>query len=134
MTDVSARDVRVLPDGWTRFDVRAGSEREQMKTHVLGQAGVYAGLAATAVGRAFGLSLDEIANGLEKVRPTPGRLHVRKGRNGSILLDDAYNANRVSATLALESLAQLGGQGKRIAVFGDMLELGEYARRASRLR
>lgn len=124
--DVSARDVKVLPDGWTQFDVHAGPEAGRMKTQVLGQAGVYAALAATAVGRAFGMTLAEIANGLAKVRPTPGRLHVRKGRNGSILLDDAYNANRVSATLALESLAQLGGGGKRIAVFGDMLELGEY--------
>ncbi len=127
LTDVSARNISVMPDGWTRFDVYAGSERGQMKTRVLGQAGVYAGLAAAAVGQALGLTLDEIRNGLEKVRPTPGRLHVRQGRNGSILLDDAYNANRVSATLALESLAQLGGQGKRFAVFGDMLELGEYA-------
>ena len=132
-TDVSGQSVRVQPDGWTRFDVQAGSERGQLKTRVLGQAGVYAALAATAVGRTLGLTLDEIAKGLTKVRAAPGRLHVRQGRNGSILLDDAYNANRVSATLALESLAQLSGQGRKFAVFGDMLELGEYAAEEHRL-
>ena len=132
-TDITAQNVKVMPDGWTHFDVGAGSQLVQMKTQVLGQAGVYAALAATAVGRVFGLTLDEIAAGLAKVCPAPGRLHVRKGRNGSVLLDDAYNANRVSATLALESLAQLGGQGKRIAVFGDMLELGEFTAEEHRL-
>lgn len=133
MADVLAQNVKVLPDGWTRFDVQAGAERGQLQTQVLGQAGVYAALAATAVGRTLGLTLDEIATGLAKVRPAPGRLHVRQGRNGSTLLDDAYNANRVSATLALESLAELGGQGRKFAVFGDMLELGEYAPEEHRL-
>ena len=133
MADVSAQNVKVLPDGWTQFDVQAGSDRGQLKTQVLGQAGVYAALAATAVGRTLGLTLDEIAKGLAKVRPAPGRLHVRQGHNGSVLLDDAYNANRVSATLALQSLAQLGGQGRKFAVFGDMLELGEYAAEEHRL-
>ena len=133
MTDITGQNVKVLPDGWTHFDVSAGSQQVQMKIQVLGQAGVYAALAATAVGRVFGLTLDEIAAGLAKVLPAPGRLHVRKGRNGSVLLDDAYNANRVSATLALESLTQLGGQSKRIAVFGDMLELGEFTAEEHRL-
>jgi len=133
MADTSAENVKVLPDGWTQFVAHAESEEEQMQTRVLGQAGVYAALAATAVGRVFGMTLREIAQGLAQVLPTPGRLHVRQGRNGSILLDDAYNANRVSATLALQSLTQLGGQGKKIAVFGDMLELGEYAAEEHRL-
>ena len=133
MTDITAQNVNTLPDGWTQFDVSTGSENGLMKTRVLGQAGVYAALAATAVGREFGLTLDEIAKGLAKVSPAPGRLQVRNGRKGSVLLDDAYNANRVSATLALESLAQLGGQGKRIVVFGDMLELGEFTAEEHRL-
>lgn len=126
-TDVVGREARVLPDGWTQFSVASGSDERQMKTRILGQAGVYAALAATAVGREFGFSLDEIAAGLAKVRPAPGRLHVRAGRKESVLIDDAYNANRVSAIVALELLAQLGAEGKRVAVLGDMLELGEYA-------
>ncbi len=126
IADVSGKNVTVLSDGWTQFDVHAGSEVGQLRIQVLGHAGVYAALAATTVGRACGMTLEHIATGLARVRPAPGRLHVRQGRNGSVLLDDAYNANRVSATLALESLAQLGGKGKRFAVFGDMLELGEY--------
>ncbi len=132
-TDVSAQNVSVLSDGRTQFEVLAGTQKGKVVTRILGQAGVYAALAATAVGCEYGLSLDEIAAGLAKVRPAPGRLHVRKGRNGSVLLDDAYNANRVSAVVALESLAQLGANGKRIAVLGDMLELGPYAAEEHRL-
>ena len=108
-TSVSARDVTMLPDGRTQFEVVAGSLQGTLRTRVLGQAGVYAALAATAVGQLFGLSLAEIAAGLAEVGPAPGRLHVRQGRNGSILLDDAYNANRISGVLALETLTQLGG-------------------------
>jgi UDP-N-acetylmuramoyl-tripeptide--D-alanyl-D-alanine ligase len=125
--DVSAQNVRLLPDGWTKFDVMAGGIEAEVKTRILGQAGVYAALAATAVGRVFGLSLHEIAAGLGKIQPAPGRLNVRAGRNGSTLLDDAYNANRISAVVALELLTELGGTGQRIAVLGDMLEMGEYA-------
>lgn len=131
--DVSARNVTLSPDGWTQCDVRVGDHQGQLRTRILGKAGVYAALAATAVGRVFGLSLAEIAAGLANVRPAPGRLHARDGRNGTILLDDAYNANRVSGILALETLAQLGARGKRFAVLGDMLELGEYAADEHRL-
>ncbi len=131
--DVSARNVTLLPDGWTQCDVRVGDRQGQVKTRILGQAGVYAALAAAAVGQVFGLSLAEIAAGLANVRPAPGRLHARTGRNGTILLDDAYNANRVSGILALETLAQLGARGRRFAVLGDMLELGEYAAEEHRL-
>ena len=49
------------------------------------------------------------------------------------MLDDAYNANRISAIVALELLAELGAGGRRFAVLGDMLELGEYAAEEHRL-
>ena len=132
-SNVSARNVTLSPDGWTQCDVHIGDLKGRIKTRILGRAGVYAALAATAVGQVFGLSLTEIAAGLGRVRPAPGRLHARAGRNGSLLLDDAYNANRVSGILALETLAQLGAHGRRFAVLGDMLELGEYAAEEHRL-
>ncbi len=126
-TDVTGHNIALQSDGWTRIDVSAGQQQGSVKTRILGRAGVYAALAATAVGRAFGLSLSEIASGLAKVRPAPGRLHVRPGSNDSVLIDDAYNANRISAVVALELLTQLAGHRKRFAVLGDMLELGEFA-------
>ena len=132
-TDVAACNATLLPDGWTRFDVSVGAEQGQLRTRILGKAGVYAALAAAAVGNVFGLGLAEIEAGLASVRPAPGRLHVRAGRSGTVLLDDAYNANRVSGILALESLSQLGAGSTRFAVLGDMLELGEYAAEEHRL-
>ena len=132
-TDVIAQNVRVLPDGWTQFDVRAGSDQGQMKTHVLGQAGVFAGLAATAVGQAFGLSLDEIASGLEKVRPTPADCTCAR-RNGSILLDDAYNANRVQRHSPWNPSRSWVAREEDCGVRRHARARGICLRRASRLR
>ena len=75
--DVTAGKVRSHGGGWTHFTIRDGGEEEPVKTRILGKAGVYATLAAAAVGRVYGLTLAEIAAGLAQVRPTPGRLHVR---------------------------------------------------------
>lgn len=94
---------------------------------MLGKASAYAAAAAAAVGLALGMNLIEIAEAFSgKYEPPKGRLRVVKGTRGSILLDDTYNASPAAVAEALQTLAGLPAQ-RKIAVLGDMLELGKYA-------
>jgi UDP-N-acetylmuramoyl-tripeptide--D-alanyl-D-alanine ligase len=87
-----------------------------------GQHAVYTALCAAAAGLVEGLSWDEILRGLcagEQLRLVPV-----PGIKGSMLLDDTYNSSPDSAIAALNLLDEL--EGRKIAVLGDMLELGAY--------
>jgi UDP-N-acetylmuramoyl-tripeptide--D-alanyl-D-alanine ligase len=80
-------------------------------------------LLAVAAGRCFGLSLEECAEGLRKLHLTGRRLETKLIR-GIHILDDTYNANTDSMSVALQTLAQMPAPGRRIAVLGRMSELG----------
>jgi len=89
---------------------------------VLGRHSVHTALGAAAIGLVDGLSWDEIVQGLcvgEQLR-----LVIVPGIRGATLIDDTYNSSPDSAIAALDLLDEL--EGRRIAVLGDMLELGEY--------
>jgi UDP-N-acetylmuramoyl-tripeptide--D-alanyl-D-alanine ligase len=74
---------------------------------------------------------EEIAVALAASRPFPGRLMVRPGRQGSVVIDDSYNSSPAAAEAALRVLLSEPGR-TRIAVLGDMLELGDHAAAAHR--
>lgn len=82
---------------------------------------VFNALAATAVGVSLGMTLEEIKRGIEKAETIRGRFRVIK-KNGIIVADDCYNANPVSMKASLGILNET--QGRRVAVLGDMGELG----------
>jgi len=83
-------------------------------------------LLAAAVGRECGLTLDEIALGLEAVRLPGARMQVVKA-HGAWILNDAYNANPDSMKAALTTLGEFPGATRRLAVLGSMGELGRHA-------
>src|SRR5437879_9548435 len=87
-------------------------------------------LAAAAAGCAANMSLEEICDGLELLVPAKGRGEIKSGPNGSILIDDTYNANRQSIIAIIEAMqaTEVPPGGKRWAVLGDIFELGRYAR------
>lgn len=93
---------------------------------VLGRQGAYAVAAATCVGIARGMELDSVAKLLQSYKPERGRMEVVRGANGVTVINDAYNASPLSMRAALEVLKDL--QGRRVAVLGDMRELGEYTK------
>lgn len=91
---------------------------------LLGAHNIMNALAAVAVGADFGLTRDKIQEGLDSAQTPPMRMRtLRKG--GRVFLNDAYNANPESMRAAIDTLVSWKGAGRRIAVLGDMLELGE---------
>lgn len=82
-------------------------------------------VAAAALARALSFSFEEIFSGLSEARPFTHRSNVLRTASGLVLLDDCYNANPSSMAAALATLGALAGSGRRLAVLGDMLELGE---------
>ena len=105
-----------------RFRFHHGPETIHAKAPMLGRHSVHTALAAAAVGLVEGQSWEEIIDGLRGA--TQLRLLVVPGLRGAIILDDTYNASPTSTIAALNLLEEL--DGRKIAVLGDMLELGAY--------
>jgi UDP-N-acetylmuramoyl-tripeptide--D-alanyl-D-alanine ligase len=111
------------------FTLHARGEQARIQLHLPGEHGVTIALAAAATGIAAGMSLHEIRIALEELAPTKRRGEIKRGPNGSTLIDDSYNASRQSILAIAQTMheAQIASQGKRWAVLGDILELGTYA-------
>jgi UDP-N-acetylmuramoyl-tripeptide--D-alanyl-D-alanine ligase len=120
--DVGAGDVISAGLDGMRFTLRTGRGHRAVAVPTLGRLAVHNGLAAAAVGLAAGCTLDQITAGLADGWAAPHRTElVRLG--GVTIVDDSYNASPGSVTAALELLAGLSG--RRVAVLGEMLELGD---------
>lgn len=91
---------------------------------ILGEHQIYQVLAAVAVGLAQDMNLLELAEALENWQPPPGRMRPLGGIKRTFIIDDSYNSSPVAAAAALNTLEQIETSGRKIAVLGDMLELG----------
>ena len=129
--DLHGDGVTVTPQGTTLVAHYCG-ESAPLRLPLLGAHHAYTALAAAAVGLTYGLPWTQIAEGLAKVQPLPGRTRLLPGINGCQLLDDSYNANPQSALAALDTLSALPAR-RRIVVLGDMAQLGHYAEGGHRL-
>ncbi len=94
---------------------------------IVGETHVYPLLAATAAGRARGLEASEIISALQSYQAPRGRMNLIAGINGSTLIDDSYNSSPDAASAALSTLKSIQTSGRKIAVLGDMMELGKFA-------
>jgi UDP-N-acetylmuramoyl-tripeptide--D-alanyl-D-alanine ligase len=92
---------------------------------ILGKHHVYNALAAISAARFLDVSWENIKSGLENLQVTKMRMEVVKRNDGLTIINDAYNASPTSMKAALELLGELKGYEKKIAVLGDMLELGK---------
>lgn len=99
----------------------------EYELNLLGRPQVQNALLAIAVGASLGLDRAQIAAGLRACRPAKMRMELSR-LGGVQLLNDAYNANADSTRVAMETLAELPVRGRRVAVLGDMAELGSHAR------
>lgn len=87
---------------------------------------VYSGLAALAIGIVADFNIIDVSESLSRYRPPPGRLRLIEGIKKTFILDDTYNASPSAVHAALDTLAEIPSTGRKIAVLGDMLELGKY--------
>jgi UDP-N-acetylmuramoyl-tripeptide--D-alanyl-D-alanine ligase len=93
---------------------------------VFGKAHVYAAAVGAAVGLVFGMNLSKISDALADYKPADSRMSLLPGVKQTYVIDDAYNASPLSMHEALDTLRHLPAK-RKIAVLGDMLEIGKYA-------
>ncbi len=127
---VRATEIRQTADG-SEFTILEGAHRCRAQLPVPGLHMVQNALLAVAAGRAFGLSIEECAAGLAVAPLTKARLQIKQ-IGGLDFLDDSYNANPDSMKAALRTLVELDTEGKRIAILGEMRELGAESERGHR--
>ncbi len=122
-SDLWADELEGLGLEGIRFRIHYQKEVLHVHVPMIGQHSVHTALRAAAVGLANGLTWQEILDGLSQGH-NQLRLMAVRTESGALLLDDTYNASPESMLAALNLLAELGGH--KIAVLGDMLELGQY--------
>ena len=120
--DITATDIVELDDG-VRFVVHGFGQQFELFVPMLGRHAVYNALAATTVGLLLGVKPEQIQARFSSFHNTGMRQKIYV-KNGVTIIEDCYNAGPESTEAALDVLAGIKTDGRRIAVLGDMLELG----------
>lgn len=113
--------------GRPSFTLAGAEESAQVTLPVPGRHHAYTAAAAAAVAMHLGVSLEDVADRLGRVVPTGMRMELFTAANGITVINDAYNANPTSMRAAIVALADMSTAGKRVAVLGDMAELGSLS-------
>ncbi|MEK7497668.1 MAG: UDP-N-acetylmuramoyl-tripeptide--D-alanyl-D-alanine ligase [Patescibacteria group bacterium] len=130
--DIRATDIEFTDDLKTKFILKLGSEAEEITLNLFGQQFVPLALAAAAVGHLDGIEIKKIKHGLEKVGRQPHRMIPIKLENGTTIIDDSYNANPLATKEALRVLGNIGKGRRKIFIFAEMKELGQYEEKSHR--
>ena len=123
-SSTAATDVTVDAEGRPSFTLVAPQGSARIELPVPGRHNVYNALAAAAIGLHLGVSPEAIGTGLAAAELSAMRMQVFESASGITVINDAYNANPVSMRAAIETLSDMQTSGQRVAVLGDMAELG----------
>ena len=121
--DYRAEDVRTLPNGEVAFRISSIEIRLPMP-------GIHNALnacAAFAVAHQMGVAPEAIADALKGAELPGARMRVVRALSGATVIDDCYNAGPDSMRAALQTLLDFPGSGRRVAILGDMKELGDFS-------
>ncbi|MEZ5400748.1 MAG: UDP-N-acetylmuramoyl-tripeptide--D-alanyl-D-alanine ligase [Bryobacteraceae bacterium] len=121
--DLWTADARHTPEGLRFTIVSKDGCRAEAATPIVGRHNVLNILGAARIALEFGLTLEECAAAIAKLKPAPHRLEVKPGGGGTTIIDDSYNSNPIGAAEALHVLSQYT-TGKRILITPGMIELG----------
>lgn len=116
-----------LPSGMSFKVMNSGNSVPITLNKVLGVQHILPVVAAIAVGLSQKLPFLDIVSAFAKFDPPKGRMNIIEGKNNSLIIDDTYNASPVAVQKAIEVLEEIKTDGKKIAVLGDMLEIGQYS-------
>ena len=125
-SDVIAEKIE-LGEEKSKFVAKTLSEKVNIDVPVGGEHFVYNALCGFMVGKVLGLTSKEIQNGISKFELTKKRMDIRALKNGATLINDSYNASYESMKASLKYLSNRTDL-RKIAVLGDMLELGEFSK------
>ena len=104
-----------------------GKSHKVLLKNTIGTQHLYSACAALAVAVELGVAVEVAVEGLQKHEPPAGRMRLISGIKSSILIDDTYNSSPTAAESALQALAEVKYATRKIAILGDMLELGKYS-------
>ena len=124
-SELNAQNIKLREDG-SQFTAISTTQELNIRVPVGGEHFVYNALCATQVGRILKIANEDIQQGIAGFELTKKRMDIKKIENGPILINDAYNASYESMKVSLEFLENYSGT-RKIAVLGDMFELGEYS-------
>lgn len=125
---VRAENLRILDAHRTDFDLRFGRQRAAVSLPVAGKYFVYNFLAAAAVALLLEISLEEVAAAAGSLSPAPMRGRIVHLKVSASVMDDSYNSNPAALHEVATTASLLAGYSRRIAILGEMLELGERSR------
>ena len=125
-SDIMPYDIELSENGST-YKIDIDKKAYTVNISVGGNHFVLNSLCAIAMGRIFDIPMEDILEGIANFELTKRRMQVEKNKNGITIINDCYNANYDSMKAAIEYLGKINAK-KRIAVLGDMLELGEFSK------
>ena len=117
----------VLSENGSTYKIDIEGKTYNVNVSVGGTHFVLNSLCAIAIGRIFNINMKDILEGTANFELTKRRMQVEKNKKGITVINDCYNANYDSMKAAIEYLGKINA-GKKIAVLGDMLELGEFSK------
>lgn len=130
--DVLATNIKITPLG-TEYRIEKPGQKISVKSKSLGKQSVYLGLIAFLVGQIFEIQSLKIKKSLESIKPLAGRMNLLLGLKNILIIDDTYNSNPTSAKEALNVLAEIEyNKGRKVAILGNMNELGSYEEESHR--
>lgn len=130
VSNIMPYDIEMDENGST-YNIDNEGKKYKVRIGIGGNHFVSNSLCAIAVGNIFNIRMEKIIEGISKFELTKRRMQVEELKNNITIINDCYNANYDSMKAAIEYLGKLQGK-KKIAILGDMLELGEYSEKFHR--
>lgn len=123
---LNAKDISIMENG-SSFEIVVNGNKYTVEVPVAGKHFVYNSLAAIAVGLENNIDIEDIIKGISEFSLTKRRMEIIKNKSNVTIINDCYNASYESVKAALEYLSSIKAN-RKIAVLGDVLELGEFSK------